>query len=66
MFKSEPVLKKIAQNTPGDETDERYSAAELGLEVPPLQTPERITNAALSPAARSLVPEPDSPEAPDA
>ena len=69
LFKSEPVIKDFAQDTPGDETDESYNAAELGLDAqaaPPTESIISASNAALSPAARSLVPTPVSAEAPDA
>lgn len=79
LFKSEPVITQVTQDTPtgGEVADESYSAAEQGLEIeseaPATSEETRIhsaSNAALSPAARSLVstpisPEPPEPEAPE-
>jgi len=74
LFKSEPVITEVTQDTPtgGEVTDESYSVAEQGLEIeseaPVMPDETRIlsaSNAALSPAARSLVSTPISPEAPE-
>lgn len=73
LFKSEPVITEVPQDTPtgGEATDENYDVAEQGLEIeseapaPPDETPGRIlsaSNAARSPAARSLVSTPITPE----
>lgn len=71
LFKSEPVITEVTQDTPtgGEGTDESYSVAEQGLEIesegPATPDEERIvsaSNAARSPAARSLFSTPISPE----
>ena len=74
LFRSEPVITEVTQDTPtgGEVTDESYSVAEQGLEIeseaPAMPEETRIlsaSNAALSPAARSIVSTPISPEAPE-